>query len=74
MITGKLSIKASTGRELVAGTDLSLAWLWAEEEHGAKWDTLSYGEKCTSVAEALAELRRAYREQQNDDDSEAGLM
>jgi hypothetical protein len=60
-ITGDLSIITSDGTELAAHNDLALAWKWAEHEHGpAAWANLTYGAKCASVADALAELRRAY--------------
>ena len=65
-IIGELSIETSDGTTLTAGSDLQLAWLWAEKEHETRqpgsWAAMSYGSKCASVADALAELRRAYNQ------------
>lgn len=69
-IIGELIITASTGATLTASSDIGLAWKWAETEVNASaargecksWKDTPYGEQCAHVAEALAELRRAYRE------------
>lgn len=64
-IIGDLSITASTGAELTAGTDLQLAWKWAEVEVGANfgpdaWAAMRKRDQYIHVADALAELRRAH--------------
>lgn len=58
-ITGDLKITTADGTELTATNDLRLAWLWAEHELGTDWPTLTYGEQCAHVAEALAALHKA---------------
>lgn len=54
-----LSIALEDGTELTDMTDLGLAWKWAAAI-APGWGAMPYSEKCGHVAEALAELRRAY--------------
>jgi hypothetical protein len=68
-IIGELSIVTSDGATLTAGSDIALAWLWAEAEVNAStdhpaWSDLPRGEQWGHVSEALAELRRAYSSSQ----------
>lgn len=64
-LVGEMSIVASTGVELTGTCDLDLAWKWAPVEIEAQlgegtWGRLPYAAQVRSVADALAELRRAY--------------
>lgn len=58
-ITGDLTITTEDGTILSASTDLGLAWKWAEHENGETWAGMPTSDRNASVAEALAELRRA---------------
>jgi hypothetical protein len=63
-IVGDLSIVTTDGVALTAPNDLLLAWKWAEAEYDPDlWARMTYGAKCATVADALAELRRAYEGQ-----------
>lgn len=59
-IIGELSITTTDGTVLSAPNDVRLAWLWAEHEYGDVWQLMRFGDQCATVADALAELRRAY--------------
>jgi hypothetical protein len=66
-IIGELSIVTSDGTVLRAASDVALAWLWAEAEVNAStelgsWESLGRREQWGHVADALAELRRAYND------------
>lgn len=59
-VVGRLELVLPDGRVLTDVLDLKLAWQWAEVAHGPEgWAGLTYGQQCATVAEALAELRRA---------------
>lgn len=60
-VIGDLTMHLPDGTTLSAGSDLALARQWAEQVHGpAVWDQLTPAQRTATVAEALAELRRAY--------------
>jgi hypothetical protein len=64
-IIGDVSITTADETVLRAGSDLALAWKWAEHEVSATrgptvWAALDLTDQSRYVAEALAELRRAY--------------
>ena len=60
-ITGDLSITLGEGVVLTARTDVALAALWAEHEHGPEaWAALTLGQRSVETAAALDSLRAAY--------------
>lgn len=61
-VIGDLTIMTEDGTELRAGSDIALAWLWAEHENGAeKWAAMPKALQWADVSDALGELRRAAR-------------
>lgn len=60
IVDSNLTLELGDGTQLHATTDVALARLWAEHEHGAPgWSALSFVEQNVEVAAALRELRRA---------------
>lgn len=61
-ILGELSLTVEDGSTLTARTDVALAEQWARHTLGTGWDSLTYAEQVRHTSEALAELRRAYHQ------------
>lgn len=60
-VTGALSMQMTDGTVLNADTDISLARQWAEHLHGPTvWAAMTMGQQAATIADALAEIRRAY--------------
>lgn len=60
-VTGDLELELPDGTVLRASTDLTLARAWAQHLHGPTvWAAMTLGQQSATIAEALAELRRAY--------------